>query len=166
VVAVEGQPISTVHILRIVKSADGKTTVARSVGPEALAIAADLLPAEFPVAPPAPGPAAANLTNSLSAGSAYPIGPGITPPSVLSKVAPNYSEKARKAKLEGTVTLRGVIGTDGIGHDFQVTQSLGSGLDEEAIAAVSQWRFRPGVKDGKAVPVIVTIQVNFRLVKH
>jgi TonB family protein len=165
VVAAEGRPIPTVHFVRIANGADGKTTVARSVGPEALAIAADLLPAEFPVAPSAPAPGA-NLTNSLSAGPAYPIGPGITPPSVLSKVAPNYSEKARKAKLEGTVTLRGVIGPDGTGRDFQVTQSLGSGLDEEAIAAVSQWRFRPGMKDGKAVPVIVTIQVNFRLVKH
>jgi outer membrane biosynthesis protein TonB len=46
---------------------------------------------------------------------------------------------------------------------MQVTQPLGLGLDEAAIRAVSQWKFDPGTKDGQAVPVIATIQVNFRL---
>jgi len=44
-----------------------------------------------------------------------------------------------------------------------VFHSLGLGLDQKAVDAVSQWRFKPGRKDGKPVPVIATIEVNFRL---
>jgi TonB family protein len=46
---------------------------------------------------------------------------------------------------------------------MQVTQGLGLGLDERAVEAVSQWKFQPGTKDGQAVTVAATIQVNFRL---
>ena len=44
-------------------------------------------------------------------------------------------------------------------------RSLGLGLDEKAIEAVSQWEFRPGMKDGKPVTVAATVEVNFRLLK-
>jgi TonB family protein len=44
-----------------------------------------------------------------------------------------------------------------------VTRSLGLGLDQKALEAVAKWRFKPGMKDGKPVPVIATVQVNFRL---
>ena len=48
-------------------------------------------------------------------------------------------------------------------NHVKVLRSLGLGLDQKAMDAVSQWRFKPGQKDGKAVPVIATIEVNFRL---
>lgn len=93
----------------------------------------------------------------------YRIGGDVSQPKLVSKVEPSYSEEARMAKLEGRVALNVTIGTDGVPHDMQVTQSLGLGLDEAAIRAVSQWRFEPGMKDGQPVPVFATIQVNFRL---
>jgi protein TonB len=96
-------------------------------------------------------------------GGAYRIGGGVSAPSVLSKVEPEYSEEARKAKWQGTVVLTLVVDEHGLPKDMKVTRSLGLGLDQKAIEAVSKWRFKPGMKDGKAVPVIATIEVNFRL---
>jgi len=96
-------------------------------------------------------------------GGAYRIGGGVSPPSVLSKVEPEYSEEARKAKWQGTVVLQLVVDEHGMPQQMKVTRSLGLGLDEKAIQAVAKWRFKPGMKDGKPVPVIATIEVNFRL---
>jgi protein TonB len=96
-------------------------------------------------------------------GGAYRIGGGVSSPSVLSKVEPEYSEEARKAKWQGTVVLQLVVDEHGLPKDPKVTRSLGLGLDQKAIEAVMKWRFKPGMKDGKPVPVIATIEVNFRL---
>ena len=96
-------------------------------------------------------------------GGAYRIGGGVSPPSVLSKVEPEYSEEARKAKWQGTVVLQLVVDEKGLPRDMKVTRSLGLGLDAKAMEAVAKWRFKPGMKDGKPVPVIATIEVNFRL---
>jgi protein TonB len=96
-------------------------------------------------------------------GGAYRIGGGVSPPTVLSKVEPEYSEEARKAKWQGTVVLQLVVDEHGLPQQMKVTRSLGLGLDQKAIEAVGKWRFKPGLKDGKPVPVIATIEVNFRL---
>jgi TonB family protein len=88
---------------------------------------------------------------------------GVTTPRLIYQVDPEYSEEARKIKAQGTVSLSIVI--DGSGHvrDVRVTRGLGVGLDERAIEAVRKWRFEPGKKAGKAVPVSAVIEVNFRL---
>jgi TonB family protein len=91
------------------------------------------------------------------------FGGPVTPPHIVSKVEPEYSEEARKVRLEGTVMLRVVVGADGKARDFQVLHSVGMGLDENALAAVSEWLFKPGEKDGQPVNVYAQIQVNFRL---
>lgn len=96
-------------------------------------------------------------------GGAYRIGGGVSAPSVLSKVDPEYSEEARKAKWQGVVEVALVIDEHGLPQQMKVTHSLGLGLDQKAMEAVAKWRFKPGMKDGKPVPVIATIQVNFRL---
>jgi periplasmic protein TonB len=96
-------------------------------------------------------------------GGAFRIGGGVSAPSVLSKVEPEYSEEARKAKWQGTVVLRLVVDDQGRPQQLQVVRSLGLGLDQKAIEAVEKWRFKPGMKDGKPVPVVATIEVNFRL---
>jgi len=46
---------------------------------------------------------------------------------------------------------------------MKVVRGLGLGLDEKALQAISQWKFRPGAKDGQPVAVMATIEVNFRL---
>ena len=79
------------------------------------------------------------------------IGGGVSAPTVLSKVEPEYSEEARKAKWQGTVILQLVVDEHVMPQQMRVTRSLGLGLDQ------------PGMKDGKPVPVIATIEVNFRL---
>ena len=96
-------------------------------------------------------------------GGAYRIGGGVSAPSVLFKVEPEYSEEARKAKWQGTVVLSLVVDEGGKAQGIKVVRSLGLGLDQKAIEAVEKWRFKPGMKDGKSVPVIATIEVNFRL---
>jgi len=96
-------------------------------------------------------------------GGAYRIGGGVSAPSVLSKVEPEYSEEARKAKWQGTVVLSLVVDDQGRPQNLKVLHSLGLGLDQKAIEAVEKWRFKPGMKDGKPVPVVATIEVNFRL---
>ena len=98
-------------------------------------------------------------------GSPYKIGGTVTPPSLLHKVEPQYTEEARRTGLEGTVVLNVVVTSEGNTRDMRVVRSLGMGLDEKAIEAVSKWKFSPGMKDGKPVDVQASIQVNFRLLK-
>ncbi len=96
-------------------------------------------------------------------GGAFHVGGGVTMPVPLYRPEPEYSEEARKAKYQGTVVLYGVVDPNGKTRDLKVMRSLGLGLDEKAIEAVEKWKFRPGTKDGKPVPVYVSIEVNFRL---
>jgi TonB family protein len=98
-----------------------------------------------------------------SVGPPFKVGGGVSAPSLLFKKEPEYSEEARAAKYQGTVALKVTVGPDGMAHDIEVIRSLGLGLDEKAAEAVSVWKFRPGTKDGVPVPVLATIEVNFRL---
>ncbi len=84
-------------------------------------------------------------------------------PRALNQPAASYSEKARKKKLQGTVVLSIVVGTDGAAHDIKVTKSLGMGLDEEAVKSVQKWKFEPSTVEGKPVAVRIALQVDFRL---
>lgn len=96
-------------------------------------------------------------------GGVYRIGGGVSAPTLLVKVEPEYSEEARKAKWQGVVVLYVVVDTNGMPRDMRVIRPLGLGLDEKAMEAVQKWRFKPGQKDGHPVPVAATIEVNFRL---
>ena len=68
----------------------------------------------------------------------------MTPPQLVYKVEPEFSEEARKAKHQGMVVLTIEVDPSGNVRNVRVRQSLGLGLDEKAIEAVSHWRFRPG----------------------
>jgi TonB family protein len=114
--------------------------------------------------------ARAHATAQAAAGNAavspgvYRVGGGVTSPKLIAKKEPQYTEAARKAKLAGTVLLYVEVEPDGmVGPNIRVMRSLDPGLDEQAVAAVKEWRFRPGQKDGMPVPVAATIEVNFRL---
>jgi TonB family protein len=96
-------------------------------------------------------------------GGVYRVGGGVTAPSLLFKVEPEYSEEARKAKYQGTVLLYIEVDPSGKATNIKVARSLGLGLDEKAMEAVRKWKFKPGYKDGKPVTVAATIEVNFRL---
>ncbi len=88
---------------------------------------------------------------------------GVTEPVPLIKREPEYSEEARKAKLQGSVTLAITIDETGRVANAKVIRSLGLGLDEKAIEAVLGWRFRPGTKNGKAIAAQRTVYMDFRL---
>jgi len=97
-------------------------------------------------------------------GGIYPAGRmGVTVPQVIYSPEPNFSDEARKAKMQGVVQLLIVVGKDGRTYDIRVAQSLGMGLDEQAIEAVRKWRFRPAALNGKPVATQVAIQVDFHL---
>ena len=98
-------------------------------------------------------------------GGAYMPGNGVTNPSVLREVKPQYTAEAMRAKVQGTVWLQCVVLPDGTVGNVQVTKSLDStfGLDQEAIKAAKQWRFKPGLRQGEPVPVLVTIELTFTL---
>ena len=112
---------------------------------------------------PGKGPGYGPGSGGNVGGGAYKIGGGVSAPSVLFKVEPEYSEEARKAKFQGTVVLQVVVDERGLPQQIKVTRPLGLGLDQKAIEAVAKWRFKPGLKDGKPVSVWATIEVNFRL---
>ena len=70
-----------------------------------------------------------------------------------------------EARIEGTVLLDCVVLADGMVGDVTVSRSLDPmlGLDQEAVKATKQWKFRPGMKDGKPVAVRVQIELAFTL---
>lgn len=90
-------------------------------------------------------------------------GPCANQPKVISRVEPIYTEEARAAKLEGTIRMQMVIGTDGLASDIHIVKGLGMGLDEAAVSAVKQWKFEPGTLEDKPVAVYATMEVNFGL---
>ena len=70
-----------------------------------------------------------------------------------------------RAKVQGTVLLECVVGTDGNVGNIEVVRSLDPtfGLDGQAIEAARKWKFKPGTRFGQPVPVLVTIELTFTL---
>lgn len=96
-------------------------------------------------------------------GGVYRVGGGISAPRAIFAPEPEFTEEARKAKYQGTVVLWMVIGADGRPQQIRVQRALGMGLDESAVNTVKRWRFEPARRDGMAVAVQVSVEVNFRL---
>jgi len=96
----------------------------------------------------------------------YSPSDGVTPPKGKITPDPPYSDEGLKSRIQGTVVLWGIVGSDGKFHNATVVKPLGYGLDEEAIQTVKDWRFEPSRKDGKPVAVQINIEVNFRLYRR
>jgi protein TonB len=109
------------------------------------------------------GPGAGPGEGGGAGGGVFRVGGGVNPPTILSRVEPQYSEEARKARFQGTVVLEAIVRRDGTVDIQRIVRSLGFGLDENAIQALKQWRFRPGTKGGVPVDVSLNIEVNFNL---
>jgi TonB family protein len=94
----------------------------------------------------------------------YQLGePGLVLPRSIVAPSPDYTLLAYQKGIQGTVTLSGVIEVNGTVHDVKVVKSLDPGLDEKAVRALEKWRYAPGRKDGKPVPVGVTVEMKFEL---
>lgn len=77
---------------------------------------------------------------------------------------PLYTNEARKAKFQGDVILEVTVETNGRADDIRIMTGTPYGMNEQAIKAVSQWKFKPAVgEEGKPIPVLVPIEVTFRL---
>jgi len=88
---------------------------------------------------------------------------GLTQPRATYQPEAEFSEEARKKKIEGVVTISLLVTADGLPTDLKVVKSVGYGLDEKALEAVSRYRFNPATRDGSPVATRITVQVNFRL---
>jgi protein TonB len=97
----------------------------------------------------------------------FNAGGGVSAPVLVREVKPQYTPEAKAAGIEGEVQMSAVVLSDGTVGEVAITRSLDAkfGLDEEAVKAATQWQFEPGKKDGKPVPVRVTIEMAFTLKK-
>jgi protein TonB len=111
-------------------------------------------------------PPAAGIMQAAGQGQSQPPPPApsnVTEPVLVSQVQPAYTNEAKEARVRGTIELLATVREDGTVMVDKVTKGLGYGLDEAAVAAVEQWKFIPGKKDGKPVSVTTSILVNFSL---
>lgn len=88
---------------------------------------------------------------------------GVERPQRVHYVAPQYTEMARKLRLEGPVILQTIIGVDGTVQEVKVLKGMNFGLTESAVEAVQQWRFEPATLNGQPVAVYYNLTVNFAL---
>jgi protein TonB len=91
------------------------------------------------------------------------IGGGVSSPEVIYSVEPEFSEEARKAKVAGNVLVNLWVGTNGLPSHVHVIRGVGMGLDEKAVEAVRQYKFKPAMENGKPVLVELNIEVNFQI---
>lgn len=96
-------------------------------------------------------------------GGARRVGGGVSAPEILYKVEPEFSEEARKAKVSGNVVVGIWVDANGNPTHIRVLRGIGMGLDEKAVEAVRQYKFRPGMENGKPVVTEVNIEVNFQI---
>ena len=84
-------------------------------------------------------------------------------PVLIKEVKPQYTEGAMRRKVQGTVELTTVVRENGVPDTFTVIRSLDDELDQKAIEALQQWRFKPGTLDGQPVAVSVNVELTFTL---
>jgi TonB family protein len=108
-----------------------------------------------PIPEPAPSEPASGVYSAVP--------PGGTQPQEIDRVIPRYPAAARRANVQGSVVVRGIVRRDGTIDNVEVIQDLPQGLGEEARRAVSRWRFRPATYRGEAIDVYYTVTVNFKL---
>ena len=109
------------------------------------------------------GPGVGPGSGGGTGGGPYRPGSGVSPPELLREVKPDYTDDARRRGVEGDVVLEIVVRHDGTVGSVRVVERLGAGLDERAVAAVRQWRFKPATLRGTPVDVEVEVAVEFKL---
>jgi TonB family protein len=105
------------------------------------------------------------FSSSVQTTKVYKGGDGVTLPVVVKEGKPEYTREAMNQGIQGSVFMAVVVLDSGDVGEVRVTQSLDDeyGLDAQAVAAMKQWKFKPGMKDGKPVAVEVTVQMTFTL---
>ena len=97
-------------------------------------------------------------------GGLFRIGGNISAPVAIVQPEAEFSDEARRAKYQGVCLVSLIVDAQGNPQNPRIIRALGMGLDEKALEAVRKYKFKPAMKDGKTpVPVMITIEVNFRL---
>ena len=90
------------------------------------------------------------------------IGGSVSTPIMIYQVEPEMTQESKKARLTGIVLLSLIVDTQGMPQNVHVLRGLDMGLDEKAVKAVKQYKFKPAMEDGKPVPVELNLEVNFQ----
>lgn len=96
-------------------------------------------------------------------GGVMSVGGGVSAPQLIHSVDPDFTDQARRANLQGIVSIQLIVDGQGNPQDIHVVRRLGMGLDQKAVEAVRQYKFRPAMYQGHPVAVQLVINVNFHL---
>jgi TonB family protein len=88
---------------------------------------------------------------------------GVVMPRVLYEVKPAYTETAMRERVEGIVEMDAIVDSGGRVSDVRVMRPLHEELDEQAVRALREWQFAPGTVNGIPAPVVVSVEMSFRL---
>ena len=91
------------------------------------------------------------------------VSEGMTPPRVLNSIDPSSNEYAQQYGIAGMELLRTVVDATGVPRQMAIARPIGFGLDEKAVDAIKNSRFRPATLNGQPVPVVVDLVVTFRI---
>lgn len=142
-----GMPVEIQHHFVFLFSTEDHTV---HMGPDELSLKLPLGPSK-------------EMLADVAAGKVFRVGAEVTPPQCKNMLDPQYSELARRLKYQGTSTLAAIVGPDGHVRDTWVVIPAGEKLDEQALTAVKNSKFKPGMLDGVPVSVLISVQMSFNL---
>jgi protein TonB len=93
------------------------------------------------------------------------VGSVVQAAQLIKQVPPKYAEVAKNFLFEGVVVLEAEINESGDVANLTIIKPAGAGFDESAVDAVSQWKYKPAILDGKPVPVVTTVTVNYQFAR-
>ena len=96
-------------------------------------------------------------------GGVMTVGGGVTAPVVIHRVVPEFTDQARRVKFQGEASIGLIVDAQGNPEDVHVVHPLGMGLDQKAVEAVRQYKFKPAMFQGHPVPVQLVIEVDFHM---
>jgi periplasmic protein TonB len=96
-------------------------------------------------------------------GGVMTVGGGVTAPVVIHRVVPEFTDQARRVKFQGVASIGLIVDAQGNPEDVHVVHPLGLGLDQKAVEAVRQYKFKPAMFQGHPVPVQLVIEVDFHM---
>lgn len=134
-----GKKVITLHLRSV---PDQRINLMKSPGAEATVSFIDRPPEDAPVA-------------------AFKAGSGVTPPVVIHSVGADFSPDARLRHISGVCLISLIVDTHGLPQNLRVARSLEPSLDQNALVAISHYRFKPAMKNGVPVPAVITIEVDF-----
>lgn len=102
-------------------------------------------------------------TDQTQQAGVYQVGGNVIAPKLIHTANPEFTEAARRDQAQGVVTVSLIIDAQGIPQNVKVEKSFRPDLDANAIVAVKQYRFQPATKNGVPVPVLMKININFRV---